>query len=812
MGSLRFDLLDAARALRRDRVYAATVLLTLAVTIGGTTAVFSIVNGVLLEPLAYREPHRLVALREIWRQFDNRTSVLEVNERHFTYWREHARSFEAMAAYRILPANLTGAGEAMRITVARSSGSLFDVLQVPAAAGRTLTLDDEPLDRPDVAVISDGLWRRRFDADRAVVGRSIVVDGRPYAVVGVMPADFRLPYRTQLTATVDVVVPLRIDVGWVGDHNDDAVARLRAGVTAEQARADLNVLQSQVSVIATKEAHEPVALESVVTPLTEFIVGQSRRGLWLLLGAIAAVLLIACANLANLSLSRTLGRMREAAIRSALGASRARLVVRALFEHLVLSIAGGLLGVWIAWASLALFVRTAPVDLPRVRDVAIDIRVLAFAAAVSVVAGILVAVLPAWRLGGRAVQQGLRATGTAFTSDRGGARSRAVLLTVQVALSVTLLVVTTLLAISFIRVLGIDRGFDASHVLAVDVAFPADRYQEEPRRLAAYDRLIAAVRTLPGVQSVTTSSMLPLSGQGQSNFIVPDGSTRPRFEHPSANFRFIAPDFFRTLGIVVQRGRSFTDDERDPRRPAPVLISSATTAQLWPGQDAIGKRFSRGFSEEQGFEVVGVVTDARVTSIERTPPLMVYVPYWWRSRPALTLLVKTAADDPASLLTSIRRSVHAIDPDIAIGESRRLEQLVEASIAARRYQMRLFVAFGGVALFIATVGVYAVTAFGVSRRRREMNIRVALGARASQVRRMIIGQGSQPVLIGVAAGVLGSVAVGRVVASLLFDVGARDPFVIAGVAALVTTVGVVASTLAARQGLSIDPAAALRDE
>jgi putative ABC transport system permease protein len=738
-------------------------------------------------------------------------SVLEVNERHFGYWREHARSFESMAVYRVVPANLTGAGEAMRITVARSSGSLFDVLQTPAALGRTLTLGDEPLGRPDVAVISDGLWRRRFDADPAVIGRTVGIDGHPYAVVGVMPAGFQMPYRTQLTAAVDVVVPVRVDVGWVGDHNDDAVARLRDGVSVEQARADLDVLQAQVSAIATQEAHEAVTLESVVTPLNEFIVGQSRRGLWLLLGAIAAVLLIACANLANLSLSRTLGRLREAAIRSALGASRARLVARALFEHLALSIAGGLLGIWVAWGALAAFVRTAPVELPRVNEVTLDARVLAFAATVSLVAGMIVAVFPAWRLASRDVQRGLRAAGTAFTSDRGGARSRAALLILQVALSVTLLVVTALLAISFIRVLSIDRGFDASRVLTVDVSFPAERYAGEPVRRAAYDRLLASVRALPGVQGATSSSMLPLSGQGQSNFIVAEGSTAPRFEQPSANFRFIAPDFFRTLGIAVQRGRSFGADERDPRRPAPVLVSSATAARIWLGQDPIGKRFSRGVGEEQGFEVVGVVTDARVTSVEHTPPLMVYVPYWWRSRASLTLIVKTTAE-PSSLLPSIRRSIHAIDPDTAIGEARPLEQLVDASIAARRYQMRLFVVFGAVALFIATLGVYAVTAFGVSRRRREMNIRVALGAQASQVRRMIVGQGLSPVLLGVAVGVAGALAVGRAIARLLFDVGARDPLVIAGVAALVSAAGVVASTVAARQGMSIDPAAALREE
>jgi putative ABC transport system permease protein len=811
MGSLKFDLLDAVRGLWRDGLYALTILVTLAVTIGATTAVFSIVNGVLLEPLAYRESQRLVALREIWHRPGERGLPMEVNERHFNYWREHAQSFASMATYTARPANLTGAGEAARITVARTSGSLFEVLQVQATIGRTLTQDDEPEERPDVVVVSDGLWRQRFNRDPALVGRAIVIDGKPYTVTGILPADFQIPDRARLTAKVDAFVPLRVNVGWVGDHNNDAIGRLRDGVNVEQARAELDVLQQQVGAIATREAHEPVTLAGAVTPLTDDIVGQSRRGLWLLMAAVASVLLIACANLANLSLSRTFGRLREAAIRSALGASRSRLVTRAVLEHLLLSSIGGALGIWFAWLALAIFVRTAPIDLPRVNEVRLDARVLAFAAAVSVLAAMVVAVLPAWRLASRDVQSGLRATGTAFTGDRTGARSRSMLLIVQVALSVTLLVVTGLLAISFVRVLGVDRGFNAEHVLTVDVSLPAARYADEPVRLAAYDRMIESLRMLPGVQAVTTTSLLPLAGQGQSNFIVAEGDRRPIFEQPNANFRFVAPDYFSTMGITVVRGRSFTGRERDPRRPAPVVISASTAATLWAGQDAIGKRFSRGFPEEQGFEVVGVTPDTRVTSLERTPPLMVYAPYWWRSRPSLSLLIRTAGE-PTSILASLRRSIHGIDPDIAIGEARPLEQLVDASVAARRYQMRLFVVFGGVALFIATVGVYAVTAFGVSRRRREMNIRVALGAQASQVRRMNVGQGLWPVLAGVAIGVIGALATGRVLSSLLFEVDARDPIVISAVAATVIAVGVIASTLATRQGLSLDPAAALRED
>ncbi len=800
---------DALRGFRRDRAYAAIAILTLALTIGATTAVFSIVDGVLLKPLAYHDSHRLVAVREIWREVANRIPTLEVNERHFEHWRAHAGSFESLAQYTPLSANLTGAGEARQITVVHTSGSLFEVLRVPATLGRTLTPRDDAEEAADVVAIADSLWRHQLNADPGIVGKRLVLDGKPYMVVGVLPADFRLPSGQPLDAPVDAFVPLRIRLGWVGDHNNQAIARLREGVTLESARAELDVLQAQVSEIASQRAREPVTLASVVTPLTEHMVGKARQGLLLLVAAIVAVLLIACSNLANLSLTRTLGRLHEAAVRAALGASRRRLVTKALLEQLALSLAGGAIGIWVAWLALALFVRTAPIDLPRVTDVALDARVLAFAAMVSMVAGVLVSIVPAWRIAGRDAQASLRAKSVA--SDRRGLRSHATLLALQVGLSVALLVVAALFGASLRRVLMADRGFVADQVLVVDVALPASRYADEPARQAIYDRLLAAIHALAGVERATTTSRLPLSGGGQVMFVAPEGSTAPVSEMASANFRFVAPEFFRTLGIPVRRGRSFTDAERDPNRPAPALVSEPTAARLWPGEDPIGKRFRRGPQAEQGFEVVGVVADARTTALDRAQPLMVYVPYWWRSRAATSLLIKTAAD-PSSIVSSVRRLVREIDPDIAVGQARPLEELVETSVAGRQYQTQLFVAFGAVALFIAIVGVYAVTSYSISRRRREMNIRVALGAQTSQVVGLVLRQAATPVIIGVLAGACGALAIGGFVASLLFDVEARDPLILLTVVLIVGTVGVATCGLAARRGLTIHPASALREE
>jgi predicted permease len=351
-------------------------------------------------------------------------------------------------------------------------------------------------------------------------------------------------------------------------------------------------------------------------------------------------------------------------------------------------------------------------------------------------------------------------------------------------------------------------------VLAVDVAFPAARYAAEATRQDAYDRLLSTLQTLPGVASATTTSMLPLRGQGQVNFIASAGQSlrdADLSQLPSANFRFVAPEFFRTLGIEIRRGRSFTNAERDPNRPAPALVSEPTAAHLWPGENPLGKRFSRGIPNEQGFEVVGVVADAHTTALDRAQPLMVYAPYWWRSRPSTSLLIQTTVD-AASVLPAVRRAVREIDPEIAVGEARPLNEMVEASMAGRRHQTQLFAAFGAVALFIAAVGVYAVMSFTVSRQRREMNIRVALGAPRQRVIGQTLRQGMTPVLVGIAAGVGGALAIGNLVASLLFDVAPRDPMIIAGVAASVFTVGLATCGLAVRRGLAIDPSLALREE
>lgn len=815
------DLRDVLRGLRHDAGYAATVILTLALTIGATTAVFSIVNGVLLKPLAYREAHQLVSIREIFRQFEHQYPTLPVNPRHFDAWQQRARSFDALAEFIVQSANLTGGGMPRQVVIVRTTGHLFDVLGLRPALGRALTADDERKSAADVIVISDALWRERFGADPAAVGRAAMLDGRPYTIAGVLPRGFRLPETAMvmssamtLSPNVDAIVPLRIDfdnVSWAGEFNYTVLGRLRGGTTVQQAEAELNVIQGDVSTTATRVEHEPVTVAATILPLETAVVGGSARALLLLLGAIAAVLLIACSNLTSLSLTRTIGRLRDAAIRIALGATRERLLARVVQEQVVLAVTGGALGIAVAYAALQLFVRTAPIGLPRVDEVTIDWRVLTFGGGIAVAAGLLMAVLPAWRIAGRDVQDALRGAAWGTTGDRRGVRARAVLVAIQVALSVTLLVVTTLFGASFFRLMHVDRGFASDRVLTASVAFPASRYDTAPARIQAYDRTLAAVRALPGVDAVTWMSLLPTRGDGWVDLISVAGDTRPTFERPTANYRIIAPDFFKVSGVPILRGRPFGESERDPSRPIPALVSQRAASVAWPDRDAIGQRFTRGDSAPQPFEVVGVVADARVTALDRTPPLVVYVPYWARSAPKASLMIRTASS-PSAFADELRRAVATVDPDAAVADVQSLDAIVDASVASRRYQVQLFVAFGLAALAIAIVGVYGVAAYGVSRRRREMNIRVALGAQASQVIALIVREGALPIAAGVAAGSVAAVAVGGVIASLLFEVRPRDPLVIAAVGLLVAAVGVAACLAAARNGLTINPAAALREE
>jgi len=816
MRELSYDLRDTWRGLRRDRLYAAAVISTLALTLGASIAVFSIVNGVLLRPLSYPDPQALVSIREILPGIVDRYPTLPVTMRHFDIWRDRATSFVSMAAMDWRTSTLTGAGEASQIVVLRTSGTLFDVLQIPMALGRGLTRADESLEGPRVAVISDQVWRGRLGGDPGVLGRPLTLNGAEHTIVGVLPRGFALPRLQPLgesgsiTTEWAAIVPFRISLAnfdWMGQFNYGVVARLKPGVTLQQARAEMNVLQGTVAEIARRETHEATDLRGWIMPLEETIVGPVRRGLLLLLGAIGALLLIACANLANLTLTRTVDRLRDAAVRDALGASPWRLVRAVIVNQIVLAAAGGAIGVAFAGAALRLFVTTAPVSLPRVQEVVIDARVVGFGAGVTVCAALAVALLPAWRLTRGDLESVLRSGGR--TSDRGAQRVRSTLLAAQVALSVMLLAVGGLFVSSLTRLLRVDTGFSAEGAVTIEVAPGSSRYPDTAERAALYDRILDRVRALPGVTAAAWTSALPLTGETWVDKIIrPDGAGRENASS-SANYRFIGPEYFRAIGMPILQGGNIEAQNRTAT-PTPAVISSRTARTLWPGEEVIGREFTRS-DPAQRFRIVGVVADGRVTTLESEPPLMVYVPYWFNNEGKSVLVVR-AQGDALAVVPAIRAVVRDVDAAVAIAEVAPLNHVIDAAVEGRRYQASLLAAFGASALLIAIVGVYATTACGVSRRRRELNIRVALGARASQVFSLVLRQSVAPVAAGLAGGLAGALGMGGVIASLLYEVRPRDPLVLGLVIGLVATVATGSAVAATLSGLRIEPASALREE
>lgn len=701
--------------------------------------------------------------------------------------------------------NLTGVGEPELLNGALVSASVFRVLGVSPQLGRGFLDEEDPEGHDQVAVISDSLWRRRFSADPAIIGRKITLNGRPHVVVGVLPSGFQFPNREGLSPKTDVFQPLgytKDDFADItGDYNWAAIARLRAGVSQRKALAELNVIQAEIS----KRIPEKMDLHAEMSSLQEDIVGQSRRGLLVLLGAVGAVLLILCVNLANLSLARAAGRARESAIRMALGAGRAQPVRQTLTESLVLALAGGLLGIALAAWGVQLLVGAAPLDLPRLGEVRTDGRVLGFALLISLVTGVVFGILPALRSAGAHPQEALKSGSYTTTEGRHGVRLRSVLVGVEAVLSAVLLITAGLLIASFVRLMHVDKGFDIERVLAVRVAMPSTKYPEKAQQTAFFDRVLEKTRPLPGVLSASFVSALPLQGETWLDLAAAEGDQRPMFERPMVNVRFVSPDYFKTLRIPFREGRPFDDSQRNRKV---VIVSQGTARRSWPSQSALGRRLQHNETLE---EVVGVTADVRSTSLDKDPVLIIYVPYWQRPRLAASLLVRTAMD-PRGIAAGVREAIHRLDADVPIPKMQTLREVMSGSVAQRRFQMMLVMLFAAAALALAGFGIYGVVSYSVARRRTEMGIRMALGARTAGLQRMVLWQGIRPVVAGLAVGIGGALAAGRIVSSLLFQVSARDPVTIGGVSVVLLAVSVVAALVPARRATRVDPTKALRFE
>jgi len=818
METLLADILQALRGIGRTPGFAAAAIGILAIGIAANTAVFSVADAVLFRPLPYQHPEQLVLINEVIPRFTNIYPTLPVNSIHFDAWKTHSRSFAGMAIMRDNGINLTGNdGPPEQLGVENVSANFLPVVGVQLFLGRNFTPAEDRPGNNRVVILTEPLWRRRFHSDPGILNKTILLDGVPNQVVGVLPATFRFPRPDMLsslggsTLPVQIFRPAAIDLkseGADGDYNYTVIARLRAGVTRDRAVAELNALQAALNRELSIESEPRIA----ITPMRERIVSGSRRGLLLLLAAIGAVLLIVCVNLGNLMLARTTARGREMAVRAALGAGSWRIVRQVLTESLVVSLAGGVLGTGLAYASVQALVAAAPVDVPRLDEVRLDLHALLFALGASALAGLLFGLIPSWRAARSEPQDALRAGGRSSTQSRHGLRVSEILVCAEVALSAALLVAAGLLVGSLLRILAIDQGFHPDHVLTVKLSLPPGKYRDEKQQVAFIDRLLPAIRALPGVRAAGSISALPLQGEIWVDMITREDDHRPAFERPIANYRAVSPDYFAAMEIPVFQGRAFEPADRDRNVE---IISARTAARVWPGQNPIGKRARRGDDRTPvPMEVVGVVADTR-TAMNGDPPLMVYRPYWHTSNPGairnLSLVIRTG-QDPESAATAVRNTIWSLDSELPVPEMTTMRQVIRASIAQRRFQTMLLGSFALAALLLAVIGIYGVISYSVNRRRSEIGIRMALGAQAHDVTAMVLREGMRPVVIGLLIGLAAALALGRALGALLYEIHPNNPEVLLTAAATLAAVAVLACYVPAHRASRVDPATVLRDE
>jgi predicted permease len=798
------DVRYALRSLRRAPGFTTIALLTLALGIGANTAMFSVVNGVLLRPLPYAEADRLVRVYQANPKQALRQSRMSLPD--FEDWRQ-TRAFAGMAAYDVVPQILTGHGDPVELQCAYIAGDFFGVFGTPVQRGRPLVESDYRQARRS-AVISDRLWRTHLAADPAVIGSPILLRGEPFTVVGVMPSSFLYP-----TPDTDVWAPESVlSNDALGPRVRDnrlfeGVARLEQGVSLEQAHADLNAVAARLS--AEHPQTNAAWIATTVVPLRTAIVGDVSRALVVVLSVVGFILLIGCANLANLLLARGAARSREIAIRTALGAGRMRIVRQLLTESLVLSLLGGLLGLVVSVWGVKTVLTLSAGTLPRLEDVSIDGRVIGFGLLLAVVTGLAFGLLPALRVALAEPQNNLKGARGAVGR---GARLRSTLVVAEVALAVVLVIAAGLMARSFLALRSVDPGFNPERVLTVSMRLNLIGVSnaEIPDRLRRRrEEIIERVAALPGVVQVGTINLFPLRDEGNVfEYTRADGRVTQDGSPLRADTRYISPDYIRAMGIPLVRGEPLPD--QSPKgAPTPMLVSETATWRFWPGEDPIGQMLRASWGTL--FVVTGVVRDVRSLALAEAPAPAVYLPQSIAPRLLATLAVRTAGD-PLALAGPIRQAILGLDPEQPIRSIATLMDVMSESIARDRFFTVLFGMFGGLALVLAAVGVYGVLACSVGQRTQEIGVRMALGARAADVLRMVVGGGMLLVLTGVALGALSSLVLTRVLKSQLYGVSATDPAAFVMAPAVLTAVALMACYVPARRATRIDPIAALRDE
>lgn len=803
------DLRLAIRNLRLRPGFTAVAVLTLALGIGANAAVFSVVNAVLLRPLPYDDPARVVVLAEQTPQFP----YVSVTRYNYDDWRTRSASFTAMGAVRSLNLTVAGGAEPERVPAKMISASLLPLLGVQPAAGRAFTEDDDRPGAEGVVLLADGFARRRFPAGDSL-GQSLSLDNRPYTIVGVLPPAF------ELFQAADVYVPFG---PWVATLPEDRgwhpgifpIARLKPGVSIETARAELDGIARALEQ-AYPESNRNV--RALITPLQDQFVQNVRPALFLLLGAVALVLLIACANVANLLLARAVGRQKEMAIRAAVGAGRARLVRQLVIESIVLSVMGAAVGLLVAMWGVALLSGPTVSGLPRAQLIGIEWPVVGFALALALVTGLAFGLVPAVQASRVDLRESLNEDGRG--SGASGARHgrvRGALVVAEVALALVLLIGAGLLLRSFAALTSQAPGFEIGNLLVVDLPLSPVTYREDATRTAMVERLVARVRQLPGAEGAAVTTMLPMHGSGATiHFNRAARPPRGPDDYVMAGYRAVTPEYLTTLGVPLRRGRLLEDRDREGAPPV-VVINESMARQYFPDLDPLGQRIQLGTEPDPTFptmEVVGIVADMK-QSFEAGAKAEMFVPYLQHPDPILagmyrnTALVVRTAGRPTTLAGAVRAAVREIDPNQPLVNLRTMEQALSTTVAQPRLQMVLLTLFAAVAALLAVVGVYGVMAYAVSQRTQEIGVRVAMGASPGAVVRMVVGQGFALAIVGVAIGMVGAAAVSRVMQGLLFDIASADPLTFVAAPLLLLAAALTACYLPARRASRISPITAL---
>jgi putative ABC transport system permease protein len=821
METLLQDLRYGFRMLWKSPGFTVVALMALALGIGANTAIFSVVNTVLLRPLPFEQPEQLVLLWEtnpLGKQlvgFDNLPGATA----NFVDWQRQSDTFEGMAALDSWNVVLTGADEPQRLTGVRASANLFSLLRAKPLMGRTFLPEEDRPGSNRVVVISHGLWQRRFGSDPSVLNKTLTLDGNSYTVVGIMPESVTFPQGMGLpaffdfSARTDLWTPLALtdeETQNRHSHHIAVVGRLKAGVRVEQAQAQLGNLARQLE---QQYPDDNKDWGAAVVPLHEQVVGKSRIAILILLGAVGFVLLIACANVANLMLARATARHKEIAIRIALGASRWRVIRQLLTESVLLALCGGLLGAWLALWGVDLLVALSPGNLPRPAEIGIDNRVLGYTLLISLLTGIIFGLIPALQSSRPDFNEALKEGGRSGSGSPRRQRVRSLLVVSEVALALVLLISAGLLIKSFLRLQNVNPGFVPDNVLTVEIGLPEQKYADDKRIADFYRQVMTRVRSLPGVEAVGAISHLPLSGAEELDGFSIEG--RPESDTgltQTADFRVTTPDYFRAMQIPLMRGRFF--DERD-RADAPgvIIIDEFFAQRFFPGEDPLGKRIDEDGSRNPRsfFTIVGIVGSVKHAGLNAATRPMMYLNYEQSAWPTLTVTVRTAGD-PSNLSAAVRREVLAVDKDQPVTKISTMAETFARAVAPQRFNMLLLGIFAAVAMLLATVGIYGVIAYSVSQRAREMGIRIALGATRRDILRLVVGQAMLMALVGVGVGVAGALVLTRLMSSLLYEVSATDPVIFVAISLLLAAVALLASYIPARRATKVDPMIALRYE